>query len=86
MSKDRKWIAKGTPRNRELVPLDKKSKQRSLTYSSTKRAENALTRDGFGNEHRMVESMGEKADNHWAVAKLRRHYLEAVKARMIIEV
>jgi len=40
MSKDRKVIAKGVPRNRELVLVDdEKDKKRILTYSSKKMAE-----------------------------------------------
>lgn len=39
MSKDRKIIAKGVPRNRELVLVnDKKDKKRILTYSSERMA------------------------------------------------
>lgn len=47
MSKDRKVIAKGTPRNRELISVDaKKDKKRFLTYSSKGKAE-AGFRDSF---------------------------------------
>lgn len=51
MSKDRKFIAKGVPRNRHLVPVeDKKDKKRILYYSSKKMAENAFTSCGFYGE------------------------------------
>lgn len=40
MSKDRKVIAKGTPRNRWLIPIDcKVDRKRIITYSSQKMAE-----------------------------------------------
>lgn len=48
MSKDRKVIAKGTPRNRELVFLDDlKDKKRLLTYSSKGMAESGFTKSFF---------------------------------------
>ena len=48
MSKDRKVIAKGTPRNRHLVLVsDTKDKKRILTYSSKGMAESAFSRSGF---------------------------------------
>lgn len=43
MSKDRKVIGKGTPRNRELVFVDdEKDKKRYLTYSSKGMAESGF--------------------------------------------
>ena len=48
MSKDRKVIAKGTPRNRELVFTDDlKDKKRLLTYSSKGMAESGFTKSFF---------------------------------------
>lgn len=48
MSKDRKLVAKGTPRNRELIRVnDGKDKKRFLTYSSKGRAESAFRDNGF---------------------------------------
>lgn len=43
VSKDRKVIAKGVPRNRRLVKIDdKKDKKRILTYASKNKAESAF--------------------------------------------
>ena len=47
MSKDRKWIAVGTPRNRELVPVKDYNGKRILTYKSKGVAENAFKQCGF---------------------------------------
>lgn len=48
MSKDRKVIAKGSPRNRHLVKLDDtKDKKRILYYDNKKVAINAYTACGF---------------------------------------
>lgn len=48
MTKCRKYVAKGTPRNRELIEVDnKKDKKRFLTYSSKKKAESAFKTSGF---------------------------------------
>lgn len=48
MSKDRKFIAKGSPRNRKLISVDdKKDKKRYLTYSSKGKAEAGFKHSGF---------------------------------------
>ena len=48
MSKDRKLVAKGTPRNRCLVDVnDKTDKKRYLTYSSKGKAEAGFKVSGF---------------------------------------
>ena len=48
MTKCRKFIAKGSVRNRILVPVDdKKDKKRFLTYSSKAKAEAAFKISGF---------------------------------------
>ena len=48
VSKDRKVIAKGVPRSRELVLLgNTKDKQRILTYGSKKKAENGFLLNWF---------------------------------------
>lgn len=48
MTKCRNYIAKGTPRNRELIEVNNmKDKKRFLTYSSKKLAESGFTRSGF---------------------------------------
>ena len=47
VSKDRKVIAKGVPRDRYLVAIDdEKDKKRILTYASKKKAENGF-KDSF---------------------------------------
>ena len=48
MSKDRQYVAKGTPRNRYMVSVDdKKDKKRYLTYSSKGMAESGFKNFGF---------------------------------------
>lgn len=48
MSKDRKVIAKGTPRNRNLVLIEnKKDKKRLITYSSKGMAEAGFKNSWF---------------------------------------
>lgn len=47
MDRERKVIAVGVPRNRQLVMLDSGFKTRILFYSSQKMAENAFSRAGF---------------------------------------
>lgn len=48
MSKDRQWVAKGTPRNRYLINLSNiKDKKRYLTYTSKGRAEAGFS-NGLG--------------------------------------
>jgi hypothetical protein len=48
MSKDRHYIAKGVPRDRWLIPVEKKNdKKRVLTYSSKGRAEASYRSDGY---------------------------------------
>jgi hypothetical protein len=54
MSKDRKFVAKGTPRNRELVRTDDvKDTKRYLTYSSKAKAEAGYTVSGFYGMHQL---------------------------------
>lgn len=48
MTKCKKYIAKGTPRNRYLVAIDdQKDKKRYLTYTSKAKAESAFKVSGF---------------------------------------
>jgi hypothetical protein len=48
MSKDRQFVAKGTPRNRYMVSVDdKKCKKRYITYSSKGMAEAGFKCSGF---------------------------------------
>ena len=48
MSKDRQYVAKGTPRNRYMISVDnKKDKKRYLTYSSKGMAESGFKKSGF---------------------------------------
>lgn len=50
MTQDRKFIAKGTPRDRWLIPVDDQEDQkRYLTYQSKGRAESAFKVSGFFN-------------------------------------
>lgn len=47
MSKDRKLIAKGVPRNRYLCHIDENDKKRFLTYSSEGKARSGFEDNGF---------------------------------------
>jgi hypothetical protein len=48
MSKDRKYVAKGTPRNRYMISTeDRKCKKRYITYSSKGMAEAGFKCSGF---------------------------------------
>ena len=48
MTKDRKRIAKGVPRDRWIIDMsNKKDKKRILTYNSKAKAEAAFKRSGF---------------------------------------
>ena len=52
MTKDRKKIAKGTPRNRELIDIDNKNdKKRYLTYTSENTAKRGYTGVWFAGAH-----------------------------------
>jgi hypothetical protein len=76
MSKDRKVVAKGTPRNRELVRVDdKKDRKRYLTYTSEAKARAGYTVSGFYGKH-LIEgfSHGDSLSDH----------LEPVKCEMTI--
>lgn len=75
MSKDRKVIAKGTPRNRELVLVcDTKDKKRFLTYSSKGMAE-AGFKSSFFSQWRLKEKRDYTADD-----------MEAVEVNVIISI
>lgn len=48
MTKDHKYIAKGVPRNRWLIPIDDENdNKRILTYTTKKKAENGFKLSGF---------------------------------------
>lgn len=52
MSKDRKYIAKGTPRSRHIVEVENtKCNKRVLTYSSKGVAESGFRNNGFYNQN-----------------------------------
>jgi hypothetical protein len=76
MSKDRSLIAKGTPRNRELVRVDDpKDTKRYLTYSSKAKAEAGFKVSGFYGEMNLNGYVwGDSLDKH----------LEAVECEMLI--
>ena len=81
MTKCRKFIAKGTTRNRELISVDdKKDKKRFLTYSSKGMAESAFKTSGFSTwrieDFPYDDSFG--AD--------RTEYLEAVECSLVLNV
>lgn len=67
VSKDRKVVGKGTPRNRELVLIsDSKDKKRFLTYSSKGMAESGF-RNSFFSQWRLVDKKDYTADDMEAV-------------------
>lgn len=76
MSKDRTLVAKGTPRNRELVRTDDvKDTKRYLTYSSKAKAEAGYKVSGFYGMHQL---------NDFSYGKSLSDFLEAVECEMII--
>lgn len=79
MTKCRKYIAKGTPRNRYLVAVDDpKDKKRYLTYTSKGKAESAFKVSGFYTyniDDFPYDKRTKKTDE----------YLEAVECEMIIK-
>lgn len=81
MTKCRKFIAKGTPRNRELISIDdKKDKKRYLTYSSKGMAESAFKTSGFST-YRIEDFPYDDSYN-----ADRTKYLEAVECEIVINV
>jgi hypothetical protein len=77
MSKDRQFVAKGTPRNRELVRTDdKKDGKRFLTYTSKGRAEAGFKTSGFYGQRQLPGYSGGRYLDEW---------LEAVEVKMKIE-
>lgn len=57
MSKDRKYVAKGSVRNRQLVPIDKEDNKRFLTYNTKSKAEAGFKVSGFYGQHRLDQSV-----------------------------
>ena len=81
MTKCRKFVAKGTPRNRELISVDdKKDKKRFLTYSSKGMAENAFKISGFST----WRTKDFPYDNSFRAD--RTEYLEAVECSLVLNV
>lgn len=79
MSKCRKYIAKGTPRNRELVEVENKDdKKRFLTYASKAKAESAFKVSGFST-YRIKNFPYDSA-----YSKDRSEYLEAVECKITL--
>lgn len=74
MSKDRKLIAKGIPRDRKLIRVDnKEDKSRYLTYSSKNKAESGFKSCGFYNMN-LIEG--------WERGKKLSDFLEAVECEL----
>lgn len=81
MSKDRKWVAKGTPRSRYLIPVDDaKDTKRLLTYSSKSKAENAFHTDGFYSHSDRLSLI------NLFTPEEREAFLEAVKVHVAVEI
>jgi hypothetical protein len=77
MSKCRKYIAKGTPRNRELIEVNNvKDKKRFLTYATKGKAESAFKTSGFST----WQIKDFPYDNSYNAD--RSEYLEAVECEM----
>lgn len=78
MSKDRQFVAKGTPRKRHLIRIDdKKDKKRFLTYNSKGKAESAFKNCGFYGQTQMLYC--ETFDHDLT------RFLDAVPCSMVIE-
>lgn len=87
MDKERNWLAKGTPRNRELCRLDKPDNKRVLTYSTKKRAESGFKHNGFYCESEMVKDYGVEYVYSVDREKINpTQYLEAVECKLSLEV
>lgn len=88
MSKDRKMIAVGVPRNRKIILVDdlisEKSKNRILTYKAEARAKSAMTVSGFytHNVHIFVKENYSIMTPCWQSVK---HLFEPVKVSISIE-
>lgn len=81
MTKCRKYVAKGTPRNRCLVSIDnKKDKKRFLTYSSHGMAESAFKTNGFS-----TYGIKDFPYNNGYMSD-RSSYLEAVECEMTLSI
>lgn len=84
MSKDRKVIAKGTPKNRYLVHLsDTKNRLRYLTYTSKKMAESAFKTSFF---YYRDESGNSFSNDGFVPCPYTSNDLEAVEAKLILEI
>lgn len=80
MTKCRKYIAKGTPRNRELIEVEnKKDKKRFLTYTTKSKAESAFKISGFS-------TWGIKDFPYDSYNTNRMEYLEAVECEMTLNI
>lgn len=78
MSRDRKVIAKGTPRNRYLVETaDESDTKRLLTYSSEGRARAGFSGGCYFYTHRLPKEIQDQYRDS--------NSLEAVKVEMIIQ-
>lgn len=81
MTKCRKFIAKGTPRNRELISIDNtKDRKRFLTYSSKAMAESAFKTSGFST----WRTKDFPYDNSYGVDRTK--YLEAVECTLVLNI
>jgi hypothetical protein len=77
MSKDRKLVARGTPRNRYLISVDDiKDKKRYLTYTSKGRAEAGFSNNGFYGQGKL---------DGWNFGDNLSDFLEAVECDMLIQ-
>ena len=86
VSKDRKVIAKGVPRNRYLCELsDTTDKGRILTYSSKSKAESAFKHNGFYNQN-ILDGYPKWGDEGWYEKSKLENFLEAIECNMIIEI
>ena len=76
MSKDRKLVAKGTPRNRKLILVDdKKDKNRFLTYTSKSKAEAAFSNGLWFSTYKLEPEYKNYTEND----------LEAVECKMLLQ-
>lgn len=86
MTKDRKLIAKGTPRNRYLVAVNEKDGKRFLTYDYKSKAESGFKDSGFYHSDGAREYIKSKYLGSEVWYNIPKEDLEAVECKLIFEI
>lgn len=79
MSKDRKYIACGVPRNRSLIPVEESFDQRLLHYQTKKKAELGYRMSGFYGQIDILKEAGFDWSDDLS------NILEPVQAKITVE-